>query len=315
MKIKQLAMIVLASTVVLGGCSTPEVEKPVVETQTPKKEEAAAFPVTFTDSLGVEVTVAEEPQRIVSLAPSTTEILYFLGVEEKIVGRTKYCSYPESLSEVAEIGGTSDPNVEAVIDLNPDLVVASTHTSEEVMAKLREVGIPVAFLNEQESVEGTYSAIENIGLLIGAQTKAEEVVESMKASIAATTEKVKKATEGKELPKVYYMMWYGDSDSTAGGDTFIGELIRLAGGKNIAEDVMGWSITKEVIAEQDPDIIIVPTGNGIAEAIVDAPFYKDLRAVKEGKVFEIDKDMISRQAPRIADVFEDLAMIIHPEIN
>lgn len=324
MKLKKISILVLATAIAMTavGCSTTdkvdkesqvEVEKSPTDTQEVVEKESS-FPVSFKDSLGIEVVVNEEPMRVVSLAPSTTEILHFLGGDEKVVGRTKYCTFPESVSQVAEVGGTMDPNVEAVIDLNPDLVIASTHTSEEVMAKLREVGIPVAFLNEQENFEGTYSAIQNVGLLIGKQDEAKQVVEEMKKSIEDTIAKVDKAKEGKEIPKVYYMMWYGDSDSTAGGDTFIGEMIRLAGGENIAEDVSGWSITKEVIAEKDPDMIIVPSGQGIAEAIKEAPFYKDLRAVKEGNIFEVDKDMISRQAPRLADVFLDLATIMHPEI-
>lgn len=301
------------------GCTTQKAATPAEETKveevTPEVQEESAFPVTITDSTGTEITIEQKPEKIVSLAPSTTEILYFLGVEGNIVGRTDYCTYPETINDVASVGGTSNPNIEAIVALQPDLVVASTHVSEEVIGKLREVNIPVAFLNEQESFEGTYSAIKNIGELVGETENAEKVVEEMKAKIDGTIEKIKAVSEGKEKPKVYYTIGFGESDFTAGGDTFIGEIINLAGGINIAQDVSGWSISKEQIAEADPDLIIMPSGRNMVEDIKQADFYKDLRAVKEGKLYEISEDMISRQGPRLADAFVEIAKIINPEME
>ncbi|MGL4736154.1 MAG: ABC transporter substrate-binding protein, partial [Cellulosilyticaceae bacterium] len=272
----------------------------------------SAFPITITDSTGTEITINQKPEKIVSLAPSTTEILYFLGVEDHIVGRTDFCTFPESISSVASVGGTSDPNIEAIVALSPDLVVASTHVSEEVLTKLREVGINVAFLNEQENFEGTYSAIQNIGKLVGESAKADEVVAQMKEKVEATIEKVKVASEGKAVPKVYYTIGFGEGDYSAGGDTFIGEMITLAGGDNIAKDLKGWGISKEQIAAGDPDLIIMPSNRNMPEDMKKTDFYKDLRAVKEGKLYEISEDMISRQGPRLADAFVELAQIINP---
>lgn len=309
------------------GCTqkTPVVEPTPTEqnTQTEEKTDTqptqeatdSAFPITITDSTGTEITINQKPEKIVSLAPSTTEILYFLGVEECIVGRTDYCTFPESIANVTSVGGTSNPNIEAIVALNPDLVVASTHVSEEVLTKLKEVGINIAFLNEQENFEGTYSAIQNIGKLVGASEKADEVVAQMKEKINGTIEKVKAASEGKDLPKVYYTIGFGESDYTAGGDTFIGEMITLAGGQNIAQEVEGWGISKEQIAAGDADLIIMPSGRSMVEDIQKADFYKDLRAVKEGKLYEISEDMISRQGPRLADAFVELAQIINPDMN
>lgn len=302
---------------VVGCTKTPVVEQSTTQDQTQVTTEQvaqAAYPVTIVDSTGTSITLTQEPQKIVSLAPSTTEILGALGVTDKIVGRTSYCNYPNEVLDVQEVGGTSNPNVEAIVALQPDLVVASTHVSEEVISKLRELNIPVAFLNEQENFEGTYSAIENIGLLTGRTKEAKDVVEGMKAKIESTLEKVN-ALNKTDKPNVYYALWYGDSDSTAGGNTFIGEMIELAGGHNIAKDVEGWSISKEKIVEGNPDLIIVPTGNNIKEGLQTTDFYKDLTAVKEGHIYEIDKDIISRQGPRIADAFVALAEIINPEME
>lgn len=305
LKFKKIAVLLIAIfTLSIFTACTGEKEN---------ESKSEEFSVTITDSTGTEITLDKKPERIVSLAPSTTEIIGALGAEDRLVGRTKFCNYPESVLELPEVGGTTDPNIEKIIELNPDLVVGSTHVSQEIIDKLREVGITVAFLNEQENFEGTYSAIENMGKLIGEDDSAKKVIEDMKKKVSDTTKKVEDITA--ENPKVYYMVGFGDSDSTAGGDTFIGEIITLSGGDNIAKDVKGWSYSKEKIAENDPDMIIVPSGRNIPDQLKETDFYKDLRAVKEGKVFEIDGDMISRQGPRVADAFVQMAQTINPEIK
>ena len=294
----------------LVGCGSSN-NTSVTPTETAVTNEA--FNVSVTDSTGETITLTSEPQRIVSMAPSTTEILAALGVESKIVGRTKYCNYPESIENVESVGSTSSPNVETIISLEPDLVVGSTHVSEEVINKLREVGIPVVFLNEQEGFDGTYSAITSIGELVGKPEKAAEVIANMQKTVTDITEKVN-ALNKTEKPKVYYMVGYGEQDFTAGGDTFISEIINLAGGKNIAQNVEGWSISKEEIAADEPDMIIMPSGKGTLEELQNTDFYKDLEAVKAGHVYEIDGDMISRQGPRVADALVEMAEVINPEL-
>ena len=232
------------------------------------------------------------------------------------MGRTEYCNFPESIQDVAVVGGTSEPNVETIIGLNPDLVLGATHTSQEVIEKLREVGIPVAFLNEESSIADTYQAINLVGELVNEVDQAEFVVDEMTARIEAVTTHLEGVTE---LPSVYYALWYGDSDSTATGATFIGELMRLAGGENIAEDAEGWSISREVIAARDPEIIIVEEKPDMTleeeiKQLQEMPFYQDLTAVKEGNVFAVDGDMIARQGPRLVGALEELAHILHPEV-
>ena len=110
------------------------------------------------------------------------------------------------------------------------------------------------------------------------------------------------------------MVGYGEQDFTAGGDTFISEIINLAGGKNIAQNVEGWSISKEEIAADEPDMIIMPSGKGTLEELQNTDFYKDLEAVKAGHVYEINGDMISRQGPRVADALVEMAEVINPEL-
>ena len=325
-RFKQFSTLLLAGVIAFSvvGCSNPAENNPPVESNGPVEENTpvensapveAGFPVTITDSTGTEITLTQAPNRIVSLAPSTTEILGALGVTDKIVGRTDYCDFPEAVEAAQSVGGTSNPNIETIVDLNPDLVVASTHVSDEVINKLREVNIPVAFLNEQENFEGTYSAIENIGLLVGRSEEAATIINDMKTKVDEVIQKVANLPEDAVKPRVYYAAWYGDSDSAATGDTFIGEMIELAGGDNIAKDATYWSITKEKIVEGDPDMIIIPSVEGMKEGFMTTDFYKDLRAVKEGHIYEIDQNIISRQGPRIAEAFEELARIINPEME
>ncbi len=306
-----LCMAAVMSFTMLIGCSSTNNTQNTAPTETATPEES--FNVSVTDSTKTTTTLTSVPKRIVSLAPSTTEILAAVGVEDKIVGRTDFCNYPESMKSVTPVGGTMDPNVETIISLEPDLVVGSTHVSDEIINKLREVGIPVVFLNEQEGFDGTYEAITAIGKLVDESGNATEVINDMKANVADITEKVK-ALNKTEKPKVYYIVGYGESDYTAGGDTFISEIINLAGGQNIAQNISGWSISKEEIADNEPDIIIVPTGVTNLEALQNTDFYKDLEAVKSGNVYEINGDMISRQGPRVDDALIEMAEIINPEL-
>jgi iron complex transport system substrate-binding protein len=317
-----IAMMLIFGTLV--GCNTaPKTEQPqntqtentnentnTSQANTPSEapSEDAPFEVTIVDSTGEEITLTQKPTRIVSLAPSTTDILYFLGAEDRMVGRTDYCNFPETIESVQSVGGTSNPNMETIVDLNPDLVVASTHVSQEVIGKLRELGVVVAFLNEQQNFEGTYSAIENIAKLIGEDEKAAEVIATMQQKVEQVTNSVNTLNQDKKL-KVYYVVGFGEADYTAGGNTFIGDIITLAGGENIAGGVEGWSITKEQIADNEPDVIIAGTGMNI-EDMKTMDFYKDLTAVKEGKIYEVENDEIVRQAPRVADALVAVHEII-----
>ena len=277
-------------------------------------EESKGFEVTIIDSTETEVKLTKEPMKIVSLAPSTTEIIAAIGAEDKLVGRTSYCNYPESITSLPEVGGTLDPNVEAIVALEPDLVVGAGHAPEEVVNKLREVGITVAFLKEDENFEGTYSTIEKIGLITGKEEEAKKVIDEMKAKVEKVDADIK-ALNLEQIPKVYYATGFGEGDYGAGGDTFIGQIINIAGATNIMQDIQGWSVSKEVIAEADPDIIIVPSGSGMLEGMKTTEFYKDLRAVKEGNIFEVNGDSISRQSPRVADALIEMAQEIHPDIT
>ncbi len=282
---------------------------------TPKNKSNSAdnsYPVKLVDSYGEEVTINEKPEKIISLGPNTTEIVSELGAIDRLVGRTDFCDYPAEVSKIESIGSLYDPNVEKIVSLQPDLVLASTHTKEETVKKLKELGIPVLALYEKENFDGAYSLIEKIGIAIDSKDKSSEVIANMKAKVKEIKSKTDSVTS---KPKVYYMVDFGgNGDFTAGGDTFINDIIEMAGGENIAKNIEGWKYSFEKIVENNPDVIICSSNYGAKDKMIQADNYKDLRAVKENKVLEIDDNLIVRQGPRLTQGLEEMAKLIHPEL-
>ena len=281
------------------------------EAGTAGKGKSTTYPVTITDSFGREVTVDEEPQKVISLSPAITEIVFALGQEGKLIGRTDYCDYPQEAAEIESVGDLMDPNIEKIVELEPDIVIASAHFQEEVLQKLEESDVKVAVLYGEESFEGAYEAIGKVGNLLNAQEAASGIIDDMKTTVAD----VKQRVEGKEKPSVYYVVGFGEmGDYTAGKNTFIGQLIEMAGAKNAADDVEGWSYSLEKLLEKNPDYLICSKSDNHKEQLRTANGYKDLDAVKNDRVYEIDKNMLERQGPRLAEGLKEIAKYIHPDV-
>ena len=280
-----------------------ENNKPVTE----EKVKETTYPLTVKDSSGREVIIESEPKTVVSLAPSITEIIYALGKGDKLVGRTTYCNYPEEATKVEEIGTLMEPNVEKITSIKPDLIIGSTHLDEKIVKQLEELGMKIVYINESENLDGSYKTITSIGEVLNANEVAVKTVDEMKTKIDAVVAKVKDVST---KPSVYYVVGF---DFTAGKDTFISQLIELAGGKNAADDVEGWSYSIEKLVEKNPDIMIAD--NALVEEVKTKEFYKDLTAVKNGQLYGVNGDIFSRQgSPRLAEAVVELAKIIHPEL-
>lgn len=305
-KFKALAFsIILAFMFIFVSCA---------KTQTPEgtNTSKAQYPLKITDSYNREVTIDKKPERIISLAPNITEIIAELNATDRLVGRTDYCDYPENIKTIESVGSLTDPNIEKIASLKPDIVIASTHFKKEVLEKLEQLNIKVVVLYGPESFDGVYEVIKKVGDVIGEPDAAGKIVDEMKKKVDDVLSKVK---EAKDKPKVYYVISYGKfGDYTAGEGTFIDNMIEMAGGINIASDVKGWQYSLERIVKNDPDIIICSKYFDTKNGIMNTPGYKDLRAVKEGKLIEIDNNLLDRQGPRIAQGLEELAKIIHPEL-
>ncbi len=300
-----VVLLCIALTMGLVGCGQSNAD---ITEKNNEQVTDNAYPVKIIDSFGKEVTLETEPMHVISVAPSVTEMIYAIGAEDKLVGRTDYCDYPEEASKIESIGSLTTPDLEKMISLEPDLVITSTHFDEENGAKLEQAGIPVIGLYEEFDVNGVYVQLETLGIALNRQQQAAKVVDEMKTKISDVQAKI----EGLEAPSVYYVVGYGEyGDYSAPENTFVGQMIKLAGGKNIVPASDSWSYSLEALLEADPDIILVR--NGEKDSFMTAEGYNELTAVKENHVYEIDGNLLERQSHRNAEGVEVLAQIMHPE--
>jgi iron complex transport system substrate-binding protein len=266
------------------------------------------YPVEVIDSNGDVITIESEPEKVVSVAPNLTELMYELGAEDKLVGRSDYCDYPAEVVDIPSVGTIYEPNIETIIEMEPDVVIVSTHFDDDNTAKLTELGIPVVTLYEEENVEGVYDMITTLGTVINKNAEAAECVADMQATIAD----VEAAVDGLDEPTVYYVVGYGEyGDYTATGETFIAGMLDIAGGDNIAKDATGWSYSLESLIEADPDIIVISEYS--KDDFMSQEAYSELSAVKNGNVYTLDTNMLDRQGYRNAEGILELAKIFHPE--
>lgn len=279
---------------------------------------SAAYPLAMKDDLGREVKVAAKPVRIISLAPSITEILFAAGAGPQVVGVTKYCNYPPEASQGREsIGGFSAKtiSVEKVISLKPDLVFAAGATHKPVTDALEAAGVTV-FNFDPKDFAGVYANILTAGALTDNRAQAEKVVAGMKARIEKVAATVSGIPQDQRV-KVFYEVW-DEPLMTAGPTTFIGQLVELAGGVNIFADVKEQypTVSSEAVIARAPAVIVGPSSHGeglTAEKIAARPGWKDLAALKAGRIVIVDGDIVSRSGPRLADALEAVARGLYPE--
>lgn len=277
---------------------------------TSNTSEKTTYPLKIKDSLGREVTIEKEPSKIISLGPNITETIFALNKGDKLIGRTEYCDFPKEVEKINTIGTLQSPNIEKIVELKPDIVIASTHANKENLDKLNQLGIKSIALYGEEDFEGAYDVISNIGKVLNANEEANTIVNNMKKKVNSVKEKVK----GKNKPSVYYVIDFGKGgDFTPGKDSFLHKLINLAGAKNAGEDAVDWKYSLEKIIEKNPDIIICSKYFDIKKGLQETAGYKDLKAIKDGNLFEIDNNKLDRQGPRLADGLEELAKLIHPD--
>lgn len=295
---KILSMLVLATMIfTLSGCTSPV-------------ENVEAGPITIVDMGGNEITLEAIPEKIVSLSPTNTEILFAVGAGDKLVGVTTYCDYPAEALEIEKIGGFSDTNVEMIASLEPDLVIGGAYVDENVKSTLEALGIPVVN-TEATSIATIYQSIELVGTLTGHSEEAGQVVSDMKAEFEA----IAKEVEGKEPVPVFYVVW-NEPLQTAGKNTFIDEVIALAGGKNIAGDLDSWAMySVEELIKANPQGVISAKHSRSEEVTIESfkndVGFKDLTAVKEGRLYIMsDDNTISRGGPRIVEATREMMSAI-----
>lgn len=287
---------------------------PPTATPAPAK---AAFPLTITDDTGREVTLEKEPQKIVSLAPSNTEILFALGLGPKVVGVTDFCDYPAEAATKPKMGGIK-PSLEKIVAAQPDLVLAIAETSgaPEIAGKLEELNVKVIVLGPK-TLDDIMASIELVGQATGKGDEAANLVADIKAKVEGVIAKAKTATS---KPRVMYELDATDPAKpyTPGPGSFMDALIGMAGGSNIAADAkMQWAqLSLEEVVKKDPEIIILGDANyGVTpDQVKQRPGWSNVTAVKSGNVKPIDDNLVSRPGPRIGDGLQALAKLIHPEL-
>jgi iron complex transport system substrate-binding protein len=296
---KILFIVILLSVLTLTAC------KPVT-------------PQTYTDSLQREVTLLQPAQKIVSLAPSNTELLFAIGAGDQVVGRDDFSDYPAEAAQLPTVGGSmGDYNLEAIVSLQPDLVLLSELNSSELVQSLENLGMTVYYLGNPVEIEGLYTNLETLGKITNHETEATTLIDSLKAKVTKVDELIATTTT---RPLVFYELDATEPTKpwTAGPGTFVDQLIARAGGTNLGGSLDGaWvQISQEVLILDDPDIILLgDSAYGItSEQVAVRAGWENLKAVTNDQIFPFDDDLVSRPGPRLVDGLIEFARILHPEI-
>ncbi len=310
----------LLVTGILAGCgdteddATDQTETETEQTEQPSSDESA-FPVTMEGSDGEEVTIEEKPEAIVSLIPSNTEIAFALGLGNNIVGVSDHDNYPEEVQEKEKIGGL-ELNIEMILSLEPDLVLAHPTNSPEGIDQLKESGLTVLMVNDATNFDEVYESIEMMAEATGTKEEGENIITSMQDKLSELEEKAAGIPE-EEVKSVYIEISPEPEIFTPGNNTFENEILTKINAENIAADQEGWiELSEEAIVEQNPEVIILsydfvedPVGQ-----LMGRDAWQDIEAVKNEQVIQVDTDIISRPGPRLAEGAETLAKAIYPDV-
>ncbi|MFO7273529.1 MAG: cobalamin-binding protein [Bacillota bacterium] len=269
------------------------------------------YPITLIDGAGREVTLAAEPQRILSLGPSATEAIFALGRGDRLVGRTDWCNFPEEALSVPSVGSLFPPDYERILETEPDLVVM-IEGSVDVREKLeQEYGLQV-FVYAPATFEQLFDQMVALGQALNAREAAEAIVAEMRAEVAGIEAKTASLTD---RPVVFYVVW-PDPLSTAGPGSFIDDMIRIAGGVNAAGDAGSpWpTFSVEQLIAADPDVIVAGS-QALAQEILTRPGWESIKAVRNGRVVSVpNEDIVVRPGPRLSEGLRWFAATLHPDL-
>jgi iron complex transport system substrate-binding protein len=265
----------------------------------------------FTDELGRKVTVTTDVRRIVSLAPNLTETVYALGLQERLAGDTDYCDYPKEAAAKPHVGGPMSPSIEAIVALQPDLVLATTSINRvETVDALEHVGIPV-YVSDPHTVEGLLAGIRKIADITGAGGSGKLLVDGLQTRL----DSLRAALHGRTPSRVLFIVWSSPLISVGQG-TFIADALKFAGAESVVKSTKNWpEMSMEEVVRLRPEYLIFARGHdnpgaGSLEALRKKPVYRDLKPVREGHVVSVS-DSIDRPAPRMIDAIEALAHELH----
>jgi iron complex transport system substrate-binding protein len=308
-----------APTLPPAPTSTPEPAATLEPTAT-LVPTAAPVTMTFTDGLDRTITLSGPAQRVVSLAPSNTEILFYVGAGAQTIGRDEFSDYPAEAKELPTIGGSwGGYNLEAIVALKPDLVLAAEINTLEQVKALADLGLTVYYLANPVTLPEMYGNLEIIARMTGHEAETALLIDSLKARVLAVIENVKR-TAADDRPLVYYELDATDPNApfTFGAGTFLDALITVAGGVNAggALDTAWAQISSEKVIELNPIIILLGDAayGTTPESVAARPGWKAIEAVKNSNIYPFDDNLVSRPGPRLVEGLEALVKIIHPEL-
>lgn len=326
---RKLVFLFTSLALLLSACGAPATETPKA-TEVPAAPAATAVQaasatiavpagLSFTDGLGRTVKLSGPAQKIVSLAPSNTEILYAIGAGKQVIGRDDLSDYPAEVKALPSLGGFDKYNYEKLVALKPDLVLLAEINSPAQAKQIEDLGLTVYYLSNPKTIEDMYGNLELVAKMTGHEQEAAALVEPLKARVAAVDEKIKPGTS---RPVVYYELDATDPAKpyTVGPGTFIDQLIMRAGGQDMTtaagiKDAYP-QVSLEQVVSSNPDLIVLGDAMfGVSiESVGQRPGWGKLKAVTGKQVYPFDDNTVSRPGPRLVDGLEALAKLLHPEL-
>ena len=277
----------------------------------PRESQGSSATQQLTDDAGRNVTLPARVERVITLAPNLTEIVFAVGAGDRVVGNTSYCDYPEEARNITKVGDTLQPSLERIIALRPQVVLVSTASQLEVFTQQLQGQNIAVFVTDPHDLDGVFRSIEQLGRMLSQEQQATAVVQKLRDRTNAVEQRLKQ-----EQPvRVFYQV-SGEPLYTAGHDAFVTDLMRRAGAASVTADVPGaWPrYSNESALAATPDAIILPTGGSmgaananVAEALRNSP------AVRAGRVYKINDDHLARPGPRAVDGLEEMARALHPD--
>lgn len=300
-------------TLASSACHTPH----------PADNQTTHTTYQYTDDYGSIVNVPTHPQRIVSLSPAVTEIIFALGADSLLVGRTDFCNYPPQAQHIESIGGISNLNIEKVLSCKPDLIISGSMVPQKIVQQFAKMDIPLVCVIEKQKFDGLFTNVHSIGRLIGKEHTADSLNASMRKHLKTLvnpdtihphptlkpsnpqTHPTHSTHSTHSTPTVYYVVGFGpDGNFTAGGNTFINDIIQMAGGHNIAAESQGWTFSLEALINADPDFILIRAND--SARFCNTPPYNQLSAVKNNRTIALEDGILDLQVPRNIEVIKQL---------
>ncbi len=270
--------------------------------------------LTITDDLGYTHVLGKTPQRIISLAPNVTEILFALGLEKRIIGVTRYCNFPKQALKITRIGGMVDPNLEKIIDLHPDLIIAIRGNPLRLVKRLKDLELPVFVLETGTTLESVFFLIQRISLI----TRREKAAENLNGRLRTKMERIENVLKNaRTLPKVFINL-HGNGLWTCGKNSFLNDLVRKAKGVNIAgETSQAWfAYNREDLIHQNPDYIVIIARTkedffSVKHWFTSEAYFEAIQAVQNENIRFLNEDLVTRPGPRIFEALDQLSRILH----